>query len=394
MPTVQKVPPPRVPDPTPQKFTREEAIARLLAHGLTLADIQAEEEQAAAMHAIALLRARYWTPTSAPAPAPAAPAPAAPAPTPTPAAATLRYRVRNWKDYNQALIRRGSLTVWIEEATLHAWCQNMRDGQVGAPTTYSDLAIQALLTLKAVFSLPLRQTQGFAQSVLHLMASDLPIPDYSTLSRRAAGLAVALPRRTKDEPLHVVIDSTGLKIYGEGEWKTRQHGVSKRRTWRKMHLGVDEASGEIVAVVTTERDVGDCEVLPQLLEAIQDEIAQISADGAYDTIACHQAIAARQARPAIPPRENAVVTDIGQWDAREQAVRRIEEVGRPAWKQEVNYHRRSLAETMMFRQKTLFGDRLSSRKMTTQTTEVRIRCAALNRMTHLGMPESYCDASA
>lgn len=311
-----------------------------------------------------------------------------------PPTATLRYRVRNWKDYNQALIRRGSLTVWIEETTLQAWCQNMRDGQVGAPTTYSDLAIQALLTLKAVFCLPLRQTQGFAQSVLQLMASDLPIPNYSTLSRRADGLAVALPRRTKDEPLHVVIDLTGLKIYGEGEWKTRQHGVSKRRTWPKMHLGVDEATGEIVAVVTTERDVADCEVLPQILAAIKDEIAQVSADGAYDTIGCHQAIAARQATPAIPPRENAVITDIGQWDAREQAVRRIGEMGRPAWKQEVKYHRRSLAETMMFRQKTIFGDRLSSRKMATQTTEVRIRCAALNRVTHLGMPQSACILNA
>ncbi|MEP7188939.1 MAG: IS5 family transposase [Roseiflexaceae bacterium] len=306
----------------------------------------------------------------------------------------MRYRVRNWKDYNQAVIRRGSLTVWIEQTTLQAWCQNMRDGLVGAPTTYSDLAIQALLTLKAVFSLPLRQTQGFAQSVLQLMATNLPIPSYSTLSRRAEGLAVALPRRSKNEPLHVVIDSTGLKIYGEGEWKTRQHGVSKRRTWRKMHLGVDEATGEIVAVVTTERDVGDCAVLPQLLEAIPDPMKQVSADGAYDTIACHQAIAARQARPAIPPRENAVITDIGQWDAREDAVRRIDEIGRASWKQEVNYHRRSLAETMMFRQKMIFGDRLSSRKMATQTTEVRIRCAALNRMTHLGMPQSVCIPNA
>jgi hypothetical protein len=393
MPTVTKVPPPLVPDPIPQKFTRDQAIERLLARGLTLAEIQAEEEQVAALHAGALLRARYWAP-AAPKTAPKAAPPPPPPPTPAPAPATLRYRVRNWKDYNQALIRRGSLTVWIEEATLQACCQNMRDGLVGSPTTYSDLAIQTLLTVKAVFSLPLRQTQGFAHSVLQLMASELPIPSYSTLSRRADGLAVALPRRSKNEPLHVVIDSTGLKIFGEGEWKTRQHGVSKRRTWRKMHLGVDEASGEIVALVTTERDVGDCEVLPQLLEAIEDEIGQVSADGAYDTIACHQAIAARQAKAALPPRENAVVTDIGQWDAREEAVRRIEVIGRPAWKQEMHYHRRSLAETMMFRQKTIFGARLNSRKITTQTTEVRIRCAALNRMTHLGMPESYCIADA
>ncbi len=392
MPIVRKLPPEAVPE-TITPITREEAIKRLLAKGLTLAEIQEEEERAAASHAIALLRARYWTPpkTAAPAPAQPPPEPAAPA---TPPATTRRYRVRNWKDYNQALIRRGSLTVWIEESTLQAWCQNMREGQVGSPTTYSDLAIQALLTLKAVFCLPLRQTQGFAQSVLRLMAAELPIPNYSTLSRRADTLEVALPRRAKDEPLHVVIDSTGLKIYGEGEWKTRQHGVSKRRTWRKMHLGVDEATGEILAVVTTERDVGDCEVLGQLLEAIAEPIEQVSADGAYDTIGCHQAIARRQAKPAIPPRENAVITDIGQWDAREQAVRRIGEIGRAAWKQEVNYHRRSLAETMMFRQKTIFGDRLSSRTTATQTTEVRIRCAVLNRMTHLGMPESDCIAHA
>jgi IS5 family transposase len=194
---------------------------------------------------------------------------------------------------------------------------------------------QPPLILKTVFSLRLRQTHGFAQSVLHWMASQLPIARYSTLSRRADGLALALPGRAKHEPLHIMIDSTGLKIFDEGEWKTRQHGVRKRWTWHKMHLGVAEASGEIVAVVTTERDVGDCEVLPLLLEAIDDEIAQVSAEGASDTIGCQQAIAVRQARVAIAPRENAVVTDSGQWHAREQAVRRIEEIGRPAWKQEV-----------------------------------------------------------
>jgi hypothetical protein len=395
MPIVRKVPAPLVPEATVTALSREEAIERLLARGLTLAEIQAEEERAAASHAVALLRARYWTTAKDPAPAPSASAPVPPSAVPiTPPATTLRYRVRNWKDYNQALIRRGSLTLWIEQTTLEAWSQNMRHGQVGSPTRYSDVAIQALLTLKAVFCLPLRQTQGFAQSLLQLMASDLPVPNYTTLSRRAQTLEVALPRLCKAEPLHVVIDSTGLKIYGEGEWKTRQHGASKRRTGRKMHLGVAEATGEVVAVVTTERDVGDCEVLPQLLQAIGEPIEQVSADGAYDTIGCHKAIAQRQAKPAIPPRENAVITDIGWWDAREGAVRRIEEIGRAAWKQEVNYHRRSLAETMMYRQKTIFGDRLSARKLVTQTTEVRIRCAALNRMIHLGMPDSYRIATA
>src|SRR6266508_4486257 len=216
MPIVRKLPPEAVTE-TITPITREEAIKRLLAKGLSLAEIQEEEERAAASHAIALLRARYWTPPKAATPSPPLMPPDPPAPpASTSPAATLRYRVRNWKDYNQALIRRGSLTIWIEQTTLQAWCQNMREGQVGSPTTYSDLAIQTLLTLKAVFSLPLRQTQGFAQSVLRLMAAELPIPNYSTLSRRADTLEVALPRRAKDEPLHVVIDSTGLKIYGEG----------------------------------------------------------------------------------------------------------------------------------------------------------------------------------
>lgn len=392
MPSVHKVPPPLAPDPAPRKLTRDEAIARLLAKGLTLEEIQEEECRAAALHAAALVRARYWSKhTTAPPPQPAAPPPPAPAP---PASTKLRYHVRNWKQYTQALKQRASLTLWMEEETIQAWYANMRAGKVGHPTTYADTAIRAILTVKAVFCLPLRQTQGFAQSLFQLMGSDLSVPDYTTLSRRSADLDVPLPRRKVGEGLHVVIDSTGLKVYGEGEWKTRQHGVSKRRTWRKMHLAVDQATGEIVAVITTERSVGDCEKLPELLEAISEPIAQVSADGAYDTVACHQAIEGRAARPAIPPRETAVVRETGEWDARDDAVRRVEEIGLARWKQEVGYHRRSLAETMMFRMKTTFGDRLSGRTLARQQTEVRLRCAALNRMTQLGMPESYPVASA
>jgi IS5 family transposase len=227
-----------------------------------------------------------------------------------------------------------------------------------------------------------------------LLESDLVVPDYTSLSRRGAELAVSLPRRSPGEGLHVVIDSSGLKVYGEGEWKTRQHGISKRRRWRKMHLAIDEATGEILAVVTAERSVGDCEKLGDLLDAISEPIDQVSADGAYDTIGCHQAIAARKARAAIPPRETAVVRETGEWDARDDTVRRIEESGLARAKQEVGYHRRSLAETMMFRMKTTFGDRLAARSLATQRTEVRLRCAALNRMTALGMPDSYPIAAA
>lgn len=389
MPSVRKVPPPLLPDPTPRKLTREEAIARLLAKGLTLEEIEEEECRAAALHAAALVRARYWSKQATP-PTPAPPATAPTPPTAAPVNSTkLRYHVRNWKQYTQALKQRASLTLWMEQETMQAWYGNMREGKVGHPTTYADTAIRAILTLKAVFCLPLRQTQGFAQSLFQVLGSQLCVPDYTTLSRRGAELDVPLPRRSPGEGLHVVIDSSGLKVYGEGEWKTRQHGVSKRRTWRKMHLAIDEASGEILAVVTTERSVGDCEELPDLLDAISEPIDQVSADGAYDTIRCHQAIAARKARAAIPPRETAVVSETGEWDARDEALRRIEQIGLAAWKVEVGYHRRSLAETMMFRMKTTFGDRLSGRTGARQQTDVRVRCAALNRMTQLGMPESY-----
>jgi IS5 family transposase len=388
MPTVRKIPPPVVPDPAPCKLTRDEAIARLLARGLTLEEIQEEEEHAAALHAVALLRARYWDKPAAP-PAPPAPPPPSALPPPASPSTKLRYHVRNWKQYTQALKQRASLTFWMEQETCQAWYGNLRAGKVGHPTTYADTAIQAILTLKAVFCLPLRQTQGFAQSLFQLLHSDLRVPDYTTLSRRSADLAVPLPRRQPGEGIHVVIDSSGLKVYGEGEWKTRQHGISRRRTWRKMHLAIDEATGEILAVVTTERAVGDCEKLPELLQAISEPIQQVSADGAYDTVACHQAIAAHLARPAIPPRQTAVLSETGMWDARDDAVRRIDEIGLARWKEEVGYHRRSLAETMMFRMKTTFGDRLTARTLATQQAEVRLRCAVLNRMTQLGMPDSY-----
>lgn len=384
------------PDATPVvRKSRAEAIASLLANGLTLAEIQEEEERAAALNAIARVRARYWrNPDHEPVKRAGASA-TAPDPTPPPDPAppadppATRYRLRNWRAYTQALKQRASLTLWVDEAAIAQWYGNTRPGQVGHPTVYSHLAIQTVLTLKTVFRLPLRQVEGFARSLFDLLGLPLVVPEYSTLSRRGRTLPVALLRQTRTGGMHVVIDSTGLKVFGEGEWKTRQHGVSKRRTWRKLHLAIDESTGEIVAAVTTERSVGDCEMLPTLVAAIPDPIQQVSADGAYDTIACHQAIAEREAVPAIPPRSTAVIADTGEWDARDAAVERIAAVGMAQWKVEMGYHRRSLAETTMFRLKTVFGDRLSSRQLERQQVEGRLRCAALNRMTSLGMPDSY-----
>lgn len=319
------------------------------------------------------------------------------------------YRTRNWKKYNAALVARGSLTVWVEAGALSSWRNQQLSGRRGASLTYNDVAILTALTLKVVYRLPLRATQGLLGSILCLMgATHLPVPDYSTLSRRQKTLKVALPRQLQARPgqaLHLVVDSTGCKIYGEGEWKVRQHGYSKRRTWRKLHIGVNEASGEILAAVLTTNDVADSAVLPDLLEQIEEPLAQMSGDGGYDKRSCYEALRRRQTqqgageraeqalRVTIPPRHGARIWQHGNRKverlARDENLRRIRQIGRAPWKSESGYHRRSLVETTMFRIKSIFGDKLSARCIEAQAAEVFIRCAALNKMTSLGMPDSY-----
>lgn len=303
-----------------------------------------------------------------------------------------QYRIRNWSEYNAALKQRGSLTFWLSDEVIEQWLETKPSGKRGASLVYSDVAIATVAMLKNVFRLAGRQAQGFLESLFELMDIDLPVPDHSTVSRRLGRLQVALPVQLSSDARHVVIDSTGIKVYGEGEWKARQHGVSKRRTWRKLHLGVDEASGEILVAEVTTNDYRDSEILPSLLDAVADEIAQVSADGAYDTFGCYDVIEQRQAQAAIPPRKDAQPL---QPDAtapshpRDQTLQRIEQVGRKAWKHESGYHRRSLAETTMFRLKTIFGGQVRSRTFDNQAVELFLQCAALNRMIQLAKPDSY-----
>jgi len=240
--------------------------------------------------------------------------------------------------------------------------------------------------------LALRATPGFLGSLRELMAAPLRVPHYSTCCRRQAALEVGIPRPVSAGPRHVVVDSTGLKVFGEGEWKVRQHGSSKRRTWRKLHVAVEEATQAIVATLTTTNAVGDGEVLPELLAQIPEPIEQVSAEGAYDTRACHEAIAQRRAQAAIPPRGNVhpwPPKADGSVHPRTGILQRIAQVGLAQWKKASGYHRRSLAETAMFRLKTLFGDQRQARGVDAQVAEVYIRCAALNTMTRLGMPDTY-----
>jgi hypothetical protein len=276
---------------------------------------------------------------------------------------------------------------------LTRWANQEKTGKRGRPNLYSDIAITCMATLKEVYHLSLRATEGLLLSVIQLLAVEVQVPDYTTLSRRCTTLRVRLPRLPKSEALHLVVDSTGVKIFGEGEWKVRQHGYTKRRTWRKLHIGADEATGEIAAAVVTTNDWADSEVLPDLLNQVKDEVKQVSGDGGYDKRPCYAAIKKRQAKAAIPPQRNAKIWQHGNRKeerlSRDENLRRIRQVGRKEWKKEVGYHRRSLAETQMFRLKTIFGERVNARQFEGQATQVLLRCAALNRMTQLGMPDSY-----
>jgi len=302
----------------------------------------------------------------------------------------LVYRIRNWKQYNQALVNRGSLTLWVDPATLRAW-RYQGPAQQGAQYRYSDTAIQCVLTLRAVYHLPLRATEGFARSIFGLMGLDLDVPDYSTLCRRAKALQITLPK-VAEGPLHLVIDSTGLKVYGEGEWKVRQHGYSKRRTWIKLHLAIDPESHEIRAAMVSDPGVTDAEAMPDLLEQEEGRVEAVEADGAFDRRGVYEALERRGARAIIPPRRDAKIIRHGNSSgprlARDEDLRRIRRIGRAAWKEESGYHRRSLAETAMFRMKTIFGGGVASRRPHQQAKEVGIRCRALNIRTHQGMPVS------
>lgn len=303
------------------------------------------------------------------------------------------YRLRNWKQYNNALVERGSLTLWFCDDMIADWINHQKTGKRGRSNTYADTAILCMATLQEVYHLRLRSTQGLLLSLMKLMDLDLPVPDYSTLCRRRKTLEVVLPRRCEGEPLHVVVDSTGVKVFGEGEWKVRQHGYCRRRTWRKLHMGVNEATSEVVAAVLTTNDFTDGQVLPDLLQQIDEQIEQVSGDKAYDKRNCYEVIRARQARAAIPPQKGAHIWQHANSKAdrliRDENLRRIRAVGRRKWKQEVGYHRRSLAETAVFRVKMIFGERVSARGFEGQAAQVLVRCAALNRMTQMGMPDSY-----
>jgi hypothetical protein len=209
-----------------------------------------------------------------------------------------KYRIRNWKEYNRSLKLRGSLTFWLSEELLKNWEEQEQTGERGRSPRYSAAAISAMAQIKFVFHQAGRQTCGLVESIFQLLKVSLPVPDHSTLSRRMALVEVRLPLKAANKARHLVVDSTGLKLYGEGEWKVRAHDASKRRTWRKLHLQIDEASNEVVVCAASENSVSDDEMFVEMLAATSEEIEQISGDGSYDRKKVYQAIEKRQIKRA------------------------------------------------------------------------------------------------
>lgn len=308
------------------------------------------------------------------------------------------YRIRNWHDYNESLVKRGSLTLWLEKESIDAWYSSPDKEQKkeGRPFVYSDTAIETILTLGEVYHLPLRTLEGFTKSLAAMISiANLRIPDYSTYSRRGQDLAIQIRKKNikEGEDVHVVVDSSGVKVFGEGEWKVRQHGYSKRRTWKKIHIAINE-KGEIIAEELTGNDAHDAEAIVPLLNQIQEHIASFGGDGAYDKRNVYDVLLKRGIPDIrIPPQHNAKIWQHGNTKAilhpRDENLRAIRRLGRKQWKQESGYHARSRIEATMFRLKTILGERIQSRVWKNQVTELKLRCKILNQMLYLGMPESY-----
>ena len=307
---------------------------------------------------------------------------------------TKTYQIRNWREYNTSLKKKGAITVWASEDALTRWNAPKDPGHMGRPFIYSDEAIKLLLMLQAVYKLPLRALEGFAQSIFNLMQLSLAIPSYTQISRRARSLGQDVQVFTNHRVTDIVIDSSGLKVYGDGEWKVRTHGASKRRTWRKFHLIVDPHSHEIVMSALTKNDVGDSQVYDQLADQLPRTVKTSRGDGAYDNLRSYEASHRNNIQLVTPPQKNAVIHENPPecLNPRNDACIKIASYGgdedaRKKWKREVNYHRRSLAETAMFRFKKTFGDKLSYRRMDAQKAELWAKSMVLNVMARLGMPK-------
>ncbi len=291
-------------------------------------------------------------------------------------------RKRIWQKYNQNLVNRGRITFYIDEESLASVPRPKR--MRGRPRLFSHPLIQLLLILKIQYKMPFRALEGFAKDILPLFISNnIKLPSYSVICRRAPELGALLPKLSRRRPQIVMLDATGVKIFGEGEWKVKIHGKSKRRKWIKIHIAVDAKTQEIIHLEMTEGKVADCEIGPKLIANCPASAKVYLGDGGYDTRRCRKAIKNKGAKALIPPRKNA------RWDPklkernREISERRglgLDDVGISLWGKLTGYSKRALVEASFSRLKRIYGGGLCSRKMSSQKVECHLKCLMLNKM--------------
>ncbi len=302
-----------------------------------------------------------------------------------------KRRVLNWAEYDAALRRRGSLTVWFTNEAIETWKAAPRTTP-GGQAHYSDLAITTALMLRAVFRLALRQTEGLIGSILYLLGLDLPVPDHSTLGRRARTVTVSTRSCSSGGPLHLLVDSTGLKLCGPGEWLVEKHGARRRRSWKKLHIAMDAGTGRIVAATLTDRDGDDAGQVGPLLGQVTDPVASLTGDGAYDRTGVYAAVQERHPEAAVvtPPRIDAVLSDTAATapTQRDRHIQAIAETGRIAWQRDSGYNQRAYVEGQIGRWKQVIGPALRFHTDQAQTREIAIAVEVLNRMLDLGRPNS------
>jgi hypothetical protein len=305
-----------------------------------------------------------------------------------------RYKVTNWKEYNRSLKNKGSIALWMSEDVIEQWYYKGKK-QRGAQFKYSAECIEACCMIRKVYRLGLRQTEGLMESIIGILKLEMDVPDYTVLCRRSKVLkinSILAKRINKGEHLHIVMDSTGLKVYGEGEWKVRQHGYSKHRTWRKIHIALNPEDGIIHAAEMTTNGIDDAAMVEPVLEKLKEKVKKFGGDGAYDKTKVYNILEKKNIKPIIPPRKNARIKRHGNCSGRtkprDRAIRYIRRHGRKKWKRVHQYHKRSIAETTMFRYKTILGDKLQSRTFERQCTEALLSCKILNKMTLCGMPKT------
>lgn len=302
-----------------------------------------------------------------------------------------KHKLINWGAYNEGLKQRGSITIWISEEVISQWNEREKNGKPGRDRKYSDLVILCCLAVRKVYHLPLRQCEGFIRSFFEITGIGVSVPDYTTLCRRASTLEVQLNRiGTKGQITDIAIDSTGLKVYGEGEWKVRKHGYSKYRTWMKLHIGIDINTQQIEVTALTTNSVADAQPVKEMLASVAKvkQVKSFRADGAYDKEKVSKLLYEYNIERIIPTQHNAVKNSDPWQQSRNKTIEAIEQMGKKKWKESVGYHKRSLAETAMYRYKSIIGDHLKSRKHQNQLTEAKISCQILNQMLRLAKPVS------